>query len=62
MSKICCPPKAGFPVAVTASKQQAASKQAKVYVCMYVYLREYELRSRNLIGGGPVLTGREWQA
>ena len=58
-----CPPKAGFPVAVTASsKQQAASKQAKVYVCMYVYVREYELRSRNLIGGGPVLTGREWQA
>ena len=44
------------------SKQQAASKQAKVYVCMYVYVREYELRSRNLIGGGPVLTGREWQA
>ena len=30
-----CPPKAGFPVAVTA----ASSKQAKVYVCMYVYVR-----------------------
>ena len=57
-----CPPKAGFPVAVTAASSKQASKQAKVYVCMYVYVREYELRSRNLIGGGPVLTGREWQA
>ena len=53
-----CPPKAGFPVAVTA----AAAASKSVCVCVYVYVRGYELRSRNLIFGGPGLTGREWQA
>ena len=49
-------------MAVTAAASSKQQQQAKVYVCVYVYVRGYELRSRNLIFGGPGLTGREWQA